>query len=137
MGLHSSAGRPLQCDAEATGSNPVEASKIFFFFSGYLAIALKLLFNCDALSHLHFICISAVHNSFHSVLLPKTTLYCNENASNHLLLRMAMISIFQAVSRKHRQKILWFALPAKIHVISSSQFCTRIFCTSKVTKQSY
>ena len=37
MGLHRSAGGTLQRDAEATGSNPVEAPKIFF--SGYFAIA--------------------------------------------------------------------------------------------------
>ena len=30
MSLHSSAGRALQCIAEATGSNPVEAPKNFF-----------------------------------------------------------------------------------------------------------
>ena len=57
MGLHSSAGRALQRYAEATGSNPVEAPKIFF--SGYFRNCL----NCDSLrwSHNHFICIPAVH----------------------------------------------------------------------------
>ena len=44
--------------SEATGSNPVEASKNVF--SGYFAIAFK---NCDSLrwSHIHFICIPVVH----------------------------------------------------------------------------
>ena len=42
---------------EATGSNPVEAPKVFF--SGYFRNCL----NCDSLrwSHTHFICIPAVH----------------------------------------------------------------------------
>ena len=57
MGLHSSAGRALRANAEATGSNPVEAPKNFF--SGYFRNCL----NCDSLrwSHTHFICIPAVH----------------------------------------------------------------------------
>ena len=44
-------------NAEATGSNPVEAPKNFF--SGHFRNCL----NCDSLrwSHTHFICISAVH----------------------------------------------------------------------------
>ena len=44
-------------NAEATGSNPVEAPKVFF--SGYFRNCL----NCDSLrwSHTHFICIPAVH----------------------------------------------------------------------------
>ena len=44
-------------NAEATGSNPVKAPKIFF--SGYFRNCL----NCDSLrwSHTHFICIPAVH----------------------------------------------------------------------------
>ena len=44
-------------NAEATGSNPVEAPKNFF--SGYFRNCL----NCDSLrwSHTHFICIPAVH----------------------------------------------------------------------------
>ena len=44
-------------NAEATGSNPVEAPKNFF--SGYFCNCL----NCDSLrwSHTHFICIPAVH----------------------------------------------------------------------------
>ena len=46
-------------NAEATGSNPVEAPNIVFFFFGLLRNCL----NCDSLrwSHIHFICISAVH----------------------------------------------------------------------------
>ena len=44
-------------NAEATGSNPVEAPKIFF--AGYFRNCL----NCDSLpwSHTHFICIPAVY----------------------------------------------------------------------------
>ena len=51
MGEHCSA------NAEATGSNPVEAPKTFF--SGYFRNCL----NCDSLrwSHNHFMCIPAVH----------------------------------------------------------------------------
>ena len=51
MGLHSSAGEHCSANAEATGSNPVEALKIFF--SGYFRNCL----NCDSLrwSHTHFI----------------------------------------------------------------------------------
>ena len=44
MGLHSSAGRALQGDAEATGSNPVEPRKTFFRATSQL---FKLRFNCD------------------------------------------------------------------------------------------
>ena len=50
-------GEHRSANAEATGSNPVEAPKIFF--SGYFRNCL----NCDSLrwSHTHFICIPAVH----------------------------------------------------------------------------
>ena len=50
-------GEHCSANAEATGSNPVEAPKIFF--SGYFRSCL----NCDSLrwSHTHFICIPAVH----------------------------------------------------------------------------
>ena len=50
-------GEHCSANAEATGSNPVEASKNFF--SGYFRNCL----NCDSLrwSHSHFICIPAVH----------------------------------------------------------------------------
>ena len=50
-------GEHCSANAEATGSNPVEAPKIFF--SGYFRNCL----NCDSRrwSHTHFICIPAVH----------------------------------------------------------------------------
>ena len=50
-------GEHCSANAEATGSNPVEAPKIFF--SGYFRNCL----NCDSLrwSQTHFICIPAVH----------------------------------------------------------------------------
>ena len=50
-------GEHCSANAEATGSNPVEAPKVFF--SGYFRNCL----NCDSLrwSHTHFICIPAVH----------------------------------------------------------------------------
>ena len=50
-------GEHCSANAEATGSNPVEAPKNFF--SGYFRNCL----NCDLLrwSHTHFICIPAVH----------------------------------------------------------------------------
>ena len=50
-------GEHCSANAEATGSNPVEAPKIFF--SGYFRNCL----NCDSLrwSHTHFICILSVH----------------------------------------------------------------------------
>ena len=50
-------GEHCSANAEATGSNPVEAPKIFF--SGYFRNCL----NCDSLrwSHTHFIRIPAVH----------------------------------------------------------------------------
>ena len=50
-------GEHCSANAEATGSNPVEAPKTFF--SGYFRNCL----NCDSLrwSHTHFICIPAVH----------------------------------------------------------------------------
>ena len=50
-------GEHCSANAEATGSNPVEAPKNFF--SGYFRNCL----NCDSLrwSHTHFICIPAVH----------------------------------------------------------------------------
>ena len=53
-------GEHCSANAEATGSNPVEAPKIFF--SGYFRNCL----NCDSLrwSHIHFICIPAVHIIF-------------------------------------------------------------------------
>ena len=60
MALHSS---PLvercSANAEATGSNPVEApkSRLFFFW------LFRNCLHCDSLrwSHIHFICIPAVH----------------------------------------------------------------------------
>ena len=50
-------GEHCSANAEATGSNPVEAPKNVF--SGYFRNCL----NCDSLrwSHTHFICIPAVH----------------------------------------------------------------------------
>ena len=50
-------GEHCSANAEATGSNPIEAPKNFF--SGYFRNCL----NCDSLrwSHTHFICIPAVH----------------------------------------------------------------------------
>ena len=50
-------GEHCSANAEATGSNPVEAPKSFF--SGYFRNCL----NCDSLrwSHTQFICIPAVH----------------------------------------------------------------------------
>ena len=50
-------GEHCSANAEATGSNPVEAPKIFFF--GLFRNCL----NCDSLrwSHTYFICIPAVH----------------------------------------------------------------------------
>ena len=50
-------GEHCSANAEATGSNPVEAPKNFF--SGYFHNCL----NCDSLrwSHTHFICIPTVH----------------------------------------------------------------------------
>ena len=50
-------GEHCSANAEATGSNPVEAPKNFF--SGYFRNCL----NCDSLrwSHTRFICIPAVH----------------------------------------------------------------------------
>ena len=50
-------GEHCSANAEATGSNPVEAPKNLF--SGYF----RNCFNCDSLqwSHTHFICIPAVH----------------------------------------------------------------------------
>ena len=56
-------GEHCSANAEATGSNPIEAPKIFF--SGYFHNCL----NCDSLrwSHIHFICIPAVHTISFSV----------------------------------------------------------------------
>ena len=56
-------GEHCSANAEATGSNPVEAPKIFF--SGYFRNCL----NCDSLrwSHIHLICIPAVHTISFSV----------------------------------------------------------------------
>ena len=56
-------GEHCSANAETTGSNPVEAPKIFF--SGYFRNCL----NCDSLrwSHTHFICIPAVHSISFSV----------------------------------------------------------------------
>ena len=48
---------------QATGSNAVEASKIFFFFFR----ANSRLHKLQSLIHLHFICIFPVHNSLHSM----------------------------------------------------------------------
>ena len=68
-------GEHCSANAEATGSNPVEAPKNFF--SGYFRNCL----NCDSLrwSHTHFICIPAVH----------IISFCGtETVSCHLLLLM-------------------------------------------------
>ena len=47
MGPHSSAGRALQCEnAEATGSNPVEAPKDFFGLLRNCLIAIQLQWSC-------------------------------------------------------------------------------------------
>ena len=62
MGLHSSAGRaPQHANAEATGSNSIEAPNFFGVFCNCL--------NCDSLqwSHIHFICIFQQFTKFHSV----------------------------------------------------------------------
>ena len=61
-------GEHCSANAEATGSNPVEAPKNFF--SGYFRNCL----NCDSLrwSHTHFICIPTVH----IILLCLTLLQC-------------------------------------------------------------
>ena len=48
-------GEHCNANAEATGSNPVEAPKIFF--SGYFRNCL----NCDSLRLISFECIPAVH----------------------------------------------------------------------------
>ena len=50
-------GEHCSANAEATGSNPIEAPKNFF--SGYFHDCL----NCDSLrwSHSHFICIPVIH----------------------------------------------------------------------------
>ena len=64
-------GEHCSANAEATGSNPVEAPKIFF--SGYFRNCL----NCDSLrwSHTHFICIPAVHIiSFKNFTITSTSL---------------------------------------------------------------
>ena len=68
-------GEHCSANAEATGSNPVEAPKIFF--SGYFRNCL----NCDSLrwSHTHFIYMRGVIRSndtpasLHSTCTPKTT----------------------------------------------------------------
>ena len=59
-------GEHCSANAEATGSNPVEAPKNFF--SGYFRNCL----NCDLLrwSHTHFICIPAVHIISFTVQIP-------------------------------------------------------------------
>ena len=51
-------------NAKASGSNPVEAPKNIFFFGLF-----RNCLNCNSLrwSHIHFICIPAVHMWFHSV----------------------------------------------------------------------
>ena len=69
-------GEHCSANAEATGSNPVEAPKIFF--SGYFRNCL----NCDSLrwSHTHFICIPAVHIISFSVCL-----CCIKNVWLHLI----------------------------------------------------
>ena len=58
-------GEHCSANAEATGSNPVEAPKNVFkgYFRNYL--------NCDSLrwSHTHFICIPAVHIILFRVLI--------------------------------------------------------------------
>ena len=61
-------GEHCSANAEATGSNPVEAPKIFF--SGYFRNCL----NCDSLrwSHTHFICIPAAQNHFIQCFIPFT-----------------------------------------------------------------
>ena len=60
MGLHSSVGEHCSANAEAMGSNPVEALK---FFSGLNLQLLKLRLQLRW-SNLYFICISAVHIIF-------------------------------------------------------------------------
>ena len=61
-------GEHCSANAEATGSNPVEAPKIFF--SGYFRNCL----NCDSLrwSHTHSICIPAVQYHFIQGFIPFT-----------------------------------------------------------------
>ena len=64
-------GEHCSANAEATGSNPVEAPKIFF--SGYFRNCL----NCDSLrwSHTHFICIPAVQYHFIQIKTYCSTLH--------------------------------------------------------------
>ena len=59
VGLQAQLGEHCSANAEATGSNPVEAPKKFFHFFGLFRNCL----NCDLLRcpHIHFICIPAVH----------------------------------------------------------------------------
>ena len=62
-------GEHCSANAEATGSNPVEAPKKFFHFFGLFCDCL----NCDLLrwSHIHFICIPAVYIiSFCIIIVP-------------------------------------------------------------------
>ena len=51
-------GEHCSANAEATGSNPVEAPKIFF--RGFFAIA-QIAIHCDGHIYTHFICIPTVH----------------------------------------------------------------------------
>ena len=70
-------GEHCSANAEATGSNPVEAPKNFF--SGYFRNCL----NCDSLrwSHTHFICIPAVHIISFSVSFLSRVVELNKLAS--------------------------------------------------------
>ena len=72
-------GEHCSANAEATGSNPVEAPKIFF--SGYFRNCL----NCDSLrwSHTHSICIPAVQYHFIQSFLSKETTRRQRLGSNH------------------------------------------------------
>ena len=66
----------IAVNAEATGSNPVEAPKNFF--SGYFRYCL----NCDSLrwSHAHFICIPAVHYPGYQRFLAAPFVTCRPKA---------------------------------------------------------
>ena len=74
-------GEHCSANAEATGSNPVEAPKNFF--SGYFRNCL----NCDSLrwSHTHFICIPAVHIISFSVSFLSRVDELNKLASLHYM----------------------------------------------------
>ena len=88
-------------NAEATGSNPVEALKNFF--SGYFRNCL----NCDSLrwSHTHFICIPAVHIiSFSEEQILSQTCFLFKGAVSQ---RFGIISITQKCFYFNRNRKKW------------------------------